>query len=166
MECCPRDVGSRGRLGQSLALLDARSRQLMELWLAGLNRREIAAEMAEFEADLRDLFGPEEFHAESQPLRFVRRGLPPMLLLHGREDRTVHPSNSARMASALREAGGHARTILYDGVSHTSIVGGLCDDLQRWIAPVLDDTVAFVEGRVRQLRAGRPIPGQPRPGGS
>lgn len=46
MECCPHDVGSRGRLGQSLALLDARSRQLMELWLAGLNRREIAAEMS------------------------------------------------------------------------------------------------------------------------
>ncbi len=108
------------------------------------------------EADLQDLFGPEEFHSESQPLRFVRRGLPPMLMLHGRDDRTVHPSNSARMASALRDVGVCARTILYDGVSHTSIVGGLCEELQSWIAPVLDDAVSFVEGRVRQLRAGQP----------
>ena len=46
MECCPHDVGSGDRLGESLALLDARSRRLMELWLAGLNRREIAAEMS------------------------------------------------------------------------------------------------------------------------
>jgi hypothetical protein len=36
---------SPDRLGEALVRLDPRSRQLVELWLAGLGRREIAAEM-------------------------------------------------------------------------------------------------------------------------
>lgn len=36
---------SPNRLGEALARLDSRSRRLVELWLAGLGRREIAAEM-------------------------------------------------------------------------------------------------------------------------
>jgi hypothetical protein len=36
---------SPDRLGEALARLDPRSRRLVELWLAGLGRREIAAEL-------------------------------------------------------------------------------------------------------------------------
>lgn len=36
---------SQDRLGEALSRLDPRSRRLVELWLAGLGRREIAAEM-------------------------------------------------------------------------------------------------------------------------
>jgi len=36
---------SPDRLGEALSRLDPRSRRLVELWLAGLGRREIAAEM-------------------------------------------------------------------------------------------------------------------------
>lgn len=106
------------------------------------------------EADLRDLFGPEEGHPQTQPLRFVRRGLPPMLLLHGRRDRTVYPSSSARLASAVREHGGRARAVFYGGVTHTSILGGLSDRVGFLVAPVLDDVEAFLSHRIRQLRQG------------
>lgn len=101
--------------------------------------------------DLREIFGPEERHPDTQPLRFVRRGLPPFLFLHGRRDRTVYPANSARMASAIRDQGGRARSIFYDHLTHTSILAGLSDRIGFLVAPVLDDIVAFVSRRVDEL---------------
>jgi acetyl esterase/lipase len=103
-------------------------------------------------SDLRKIFGPEENHPESQPLRFARSGLPPMLFLHGRRDRTVHPFNSARMASAIRDRGGRARTILYDFVSHTNILGALSDRVGFLFAPALDDITRFLERRGREIQ--------------
>jgi acetyl esterase/lipase len=101
--------------------------------------------------DLRDIFGPEEGHADTQPLRFVRRGLPPMLFLHGRRDRTVRPVSSARMASAVREHGGEARTVFYDFLTHTSILGGLSDRVGFLLAPILDDISRFLTRRIAEL---------------
>ncbi|MFN2375020.1 MAG: alpha/beta hydrolase [Candidatus Binatia bacterium] len=102
-------------------------------------------------ADLRDIFGPEEGHADTQPLRFVRRGLPPMLFLHGRRDRTVRPVSSARMASAVREHGGDARTVFYDFLTHTSILGGLSHRVGFLLAPILDDISRFLTRRITEL---------------
>jgi DNA-binding CsgD family transcriptional regulator len=45
MKRCTRDIEVPGRLAASLALLDPRSRRLVQLWLAGLSRQEIAAAM-------------------------------------------------------------------------------------------------------------------------
>jgi acetyl esterase/lipase len=105
-------------------------------------------------SDLRKIFGPEEHHPESQPLRFARPGLPPMLFLHGRRDRTVHPFNSARMASAIRDRGGRARAIFYDFVSHTNILGALSDRVGFLFAPALDDITTFLERRRREIQEG------------
>jgi DNA-binding NarL/FixJ family response regulator len=38
-------VEAQGRLGKAMALLDPQSRRLMELWLEGLTRKEIAMEL-------------------------------------------------------------------------------------------------------------------------
>ena len=38
-------VEAQGRLGEAMALLDPQSRRLMELWLEGLNPKEIATEL-------------------------------------------------------------------------------------------------------------------------
>jgi acetyl esterase/lipase len=105
--------------------------------------------------DLRDIFGPEERHEESQPLRFARQGLPPMLFLHGRRDRTVRPWSSARMASAVRDHGGDARTILYDYLTHTNILAALSDRIGFLVAPVLDDIAAFTGKRINAILAAR-----------
>jgi DNA-binding NarL/FixJ family response regulator len=40
----------QGRLGEAMALLDPQSRRLMELWLEGLTRKEIATEIQHCEA--------------------------------------------------------------------------------------------------------------------
>lgn len=104
-------------------------------------------------ADLLEIFGPEEGHPETQPLRFVRTGLPPMLLLHGRSDRTVRPAGSARMASAVRELGGSARAIFYDRVTHTNILAALSDRIGFLLAPVLDDVTGFLARRSAEIRS-------------
>ncbi len=105
--------------------------------------------------DLRDIFGPEEFHADTQPMRFVRSGLPPMLFLHGRRDRTVRPWSSARMASAVRDHGGEARAVFYDFLTHTSILASLSDGIGFLVAPVLDDITAFLKKRIVEIEATR-----------
>lgn len=109
--------------------------------------------------DLRDIFGPEEGHLETQPLRYVRRGLPPVLLLHGRRDRTVRPSSSARMASAIREQGGSARAVFYDYLSHTNILAALSGRIGFLVAPVLDDIESFVERRLAAIAGAGERPG-------
>jgi len=101
--------------------------------------------------ELRDIFGPVENHAETQPLRFVRRGLPPMLLLHGRRDRTVRPRSSAMLASAIRETGGDARVIFYDFVTHTNILAALSDRIGFLVAPALEDIGAFLQRRIAEI---------------
>jgi acetyl esterase/lipase len=103
--------------------------------------------------DLRDIFGPEEFHAETQPMRFVRSGLPPMLFLHGRRDRTVRPWSSARMASAVRDHGGEARAVFYDFLTHTNILASLSDGIGFLFAPVLEDVSGFLKKRIAEIEA-------------
>jgi acetyl esterase/lipase len=103
--------------------------------------------------DLRDIFGPEELHAETQPMRFVRSGLPPMLFLHGRRDRTVRPWSSARMASAIRDHGGEARAVFYDFLTHTNILASLSDGIGFLFAPVLEDVSAFLKKRIAEIEA-------------
>jgi acetyl esterase/lipase len=98
-------------------------------------------------AELREIFGPEQGHPETQPMRFVRRGLPPMLLLHGRRDRTVSPSSSARMASAVRAQGVEAHAIFYDHLAHTNILTGLSAKVGPLVAPILRDIEEFIARR-------------------
>ena len=38
-------IEAQGRLGEAMALLDPQSRRLMEVWLEGLNPKEIAKEL-------------------------------------------------------------------------------------------------------------------------
>ncbi len=102
---------------------------------------------------LRDIFGPEELHASSQPVRFARADAPPMLLLHGRRDRTVYPANSARLASAVRERGGRARALFYSRLSHTNILGALSGSVGFLFGPVLDDAVSFLRLRCEELES-------------
>ena len=105
--------------------------------------------------DLREIFGPEQAHPETQPLRYARAGLPPMLFLHGRRDRTVRPSSSARMASAIRDAGGQARVVFYNHLSHTDILATLSDGIGFLLGPVLGDISAFLRTRIGEVDKGR-----------
>ena len=76
------------------------------------------------------------------PANFVDNHAAPMLLLHGREDDFVLPENSTNLATAITKAGGKARSILYPGLGHATVVLAIARSFQ-WLAPVLDDCATF-----------------------
>lgn len=81
----------------------------------------------------------------ARPIAFVDGDEAPMLLLHGADDTTVFVSNTTKLAKAIGDAGGAARHIVYPDVGHLEIVFALAKHF-RGIAPVLDDTAAFIDG--------------------
>jgi acetyl esterase/lipase len=82
---------------------------------------------------LREIFGPEAAWPRSQPIHFVNREAPPMLLLAGGRDRTVWPRNTRNLAAALKGAGGRVVMRIYPGLGHRALIGGLSSVL----APLL-----------------------------
>jgi len=80
--------------------------------------------------------------AETQPVNHAAAGSPPALLLHGDADTRVKPRHTRALAERLRGAGSDARTHLYPGIGHASILTSLAVPL-RWRAPVLADVVRF-----------------------
>ena len=96
----------------------------------------------------RDIFRPALGKAdEARPIAHVRRGAPPALLLHGRDDETVKRYNSADMLAALRAHGNVAVLTEYDEIGHVGLVTAIARPL-RWRAPVLADIVRFIERHV------------------
>lgn len=92
--------------------------------------------------DIRDIFGPESGHRDSQPIHWAGPGKPPFLLLHGEEDRTVGKRNSRNLAAALDGHGVPAEVILYPGVDHTRILAGFVGAFR--VAPLVDDISRFL----------------------
>lgn len=93
-----------------------------------------------------DLFGPAERFAQSQPINFVRTDAPPMLLLHGMQDKTVAPYNTEHLASALTAAGAKV-TAHYDAkASHGDLVAALSIPARRR-APVLSEVADFINNQ-------------------
>lgn len=93
--------------------------------------------------DVQALMGPREGWPRTYPASHIDGTGPSLLLLHGAGDETVHPRNSVRLAARIRERGGCARSVVYPGVGHVSIVVALVAPWLR-IAPVLDDVESFV----------------------
>lgn len=105
------------------------------------------------EDDMIGMFGntPEE-QARSQPINFVDGDEPPMLLLHGSDDKTVWPKNSTTLAQAVNAKGGRAQVIIYPGVTHAGILLSVSPSF-RGKASALDDSVKFINTIVAQRRA-------------
>jgi acetyl esterase/lipase len=81
---------------------------------------------------------------ETQPAAHIDGNEAPLLLASGLDDDTVAPRNTTELAARIRAKGGRVETRLYPGVGHISLVGAFASPL-RWVAPILDDTVAFVQ---------------------
>ncbi|MBW3570664.1 MAG: alpha/beta hydrolase [Gemmatimonadetes bacterium] len=93
--------------------------------------------------DVQALMGPREGWPATYPTTHVDGTEPPLLLLHGADDRTVSPGSSLRLAARVRERGGCARAVVYRGVGHVEImVAAAVPRLAS--APVLADIAAFV----------------------
>jgi acetyl esterase/lipase len=96
----------------------------------------------------RDALGQWPRPLETQPITFVRRDAPPMLLMHGTGDTLVMPRNSERLAQALRNAGATADLKLYPGKSHIDTIKSI-SPLFRRSTSALADSVAFFEAHDR-----------------
>jgi len=83
---------------------------------------------------------------EARPIVFVGGNEPPMLLLHGQDDETVLVANTLNLSEAIQQAGGSASYVIYPNTGHIGIVLALARRF-RHIAPVLNDTAAFIEAR-------------------
>ncbi|MEE4185611.1 MAG: alpha/beta hydrolase [Gammaproteobacteria bacterium] len=87
---------------------------------------------------------PDDLRYQSQPINFVDGTEAPALLLHGMQDRTVKPRNSAALNEQVASAGGNSRFILYDDSKHAALVLALSSSLD-FLAPVLADLSQFIE---------------------
>lgn len=107
---------------------------------------------------LRDPVLVKIFHGDNevatQPITYVTPGAPPALLIHGAGDTTVDPGNASRLAARLRASGNEANVIRYDRVGHIATMGAFAPML-RFLAPVLNDAVNFMDARTLQLKAAR-----------
>ena len=88
-----------------------------------------------------DVMGGRQNLAAASPVRYVRPDLPPVLLIHGTEDKTVPPAISQEFHAALEQAGAVSRLKLVAGAGHSDY---LLDALGRDRAPLVADVVAFV----------------------
>jgi acetyl esterase/lipase len=95
------------------------------------------------EDDVKDMFGPPERYADSQPVNFVRADSPPALLIHGSNDRMVSPHNSSSLSAALHARGVAATLRLYAHSGHADTVAALSRPARRRAA-TLADIAAFV----------------------
>ncbi|TAJ55395.1 MAG: alpha/beta hydrolase [Nevskiaceae bacterium] len=80
--------------------------------------------------DLKDMFGPPERYADTQPINHVDGRNPPLLLLHGENDESVWPKNTRNFAAKVRAAGGPVETVIYPKMTHGWIVATLSQPLQ------------------------------------
>ncbi|MGA3398331.1 MAG: alpha/beta hydrolase [Acetobacteraceae bacterium] len=94
--------------------------------------------------ELKTIFGPEVERPRSQPINYVSPQAPPMLLLAGRDDDTVDPGNTLRLAARLRAAGADVRDELYFGIGHKALIAAFARPLG-FLAPVREAAVRFVE---------------------
>jgi acetyl esterase/lipase len=90
-----------------------------------------------------EIFGGDR-RVESQPITYVDRACPPMLLVAGSKDRTVSWKNTRRMAAKLREFGTDVTEIVYPGIGHIEIILSVAR-LLRGRTTLREDIVRFVQ---------------------
>lgn len=96
-------------------------------------------------------FGQAPDPAQTQPITFVRSDAPPMLLLHGQDDKMVRIRNTTSLGARLSAAGVQAEVKIYPGADHPDLVLALSKPLRKR-APVLADTNAFIRAQAAKPR--------------
>jgi acetyl esterase/lipase len=95
--------------------------------------------------DTQPVFFHPNYPLRSQPVEHVTRSAPPSFLAAAREDRLVDPErNTQGLAKRLQAVQVPVTVKVYDRVGHATLIGAFGKPL-RWLAPVLDDVVDFIE---------------------
>jgi acetyl esterase/lipase len=96
--------------------------------------------------EVKPVFLHPDYPPGSQPIGHARGFPRPVFLGAAASDALVDPQrNTAQLARLLREAGTPVTERHYPRAGHATLVAAFAGPM-RWIAPVLDDVVAFVEG--------------------
>ena len=81
---------------------------------------------------------------ECEPIRYVSASVPRAFLAAAPEDDLINPErNTKQMASRLQQAGIPVTLQIYPRANHATLIGAFAFPL-RFLAPVLDDVVEFV----------------------
>jgi len=89
-----------------------------------------------------EVMGGQENFDRASPVRYVRPGLPPLLIIHGDEDETVPAAISVGFHQALQAAGSSSTLIIYPGTGHSDyLFAALTEDR----AQVVRDIAGFVQ---------------------
>lgn len=84
---------------------------------------------------------------DSQPINHVSAKSPPALLMAAKNDMVVNPArNTGGMARRLREQGVPVRELYFSKPGHGTLIAAFARPM-RWLAPVLDEVVAFIHGQ-------------------
>ena len=95
--------------------------------------------------DAQPVFFHPNYPPGTQPIAYVTRTSPPSFVGAPINDTLVSPQRSAAaLGRRLQEAGVPVTLKLYERVSHQTLIGAFARPL-RWLAPVLDDVVVFIE---------------------
>ncbi len=93
---------------------------------------------------IRPVFEGEVPAERARAINFARPDAPPSLLIHGLDDTTVQPRNSAELAAKLKERGADADYLPLERIGHIWILLALAEPFDGY-APVVDSTLAFIE---------------------
>jgi acetyl esterase/lipase len=94
--------------------------------------------------ETRPVFFHPNYPAGSQPIDYVTPASRPALLAAASNDTLINPQrNTAGLATRLRAAGVSVELKMYERVNHMTLAAAFAWPL-RWLAPVLDDVVAFI----------------------
>ncbi len=95
--------------------------------------------------DVRPVFLHPDTPPESEPIRHVSGKVPRTFLAAAPDDDLINPErNTKQMASKLQKTGVPVTLQIYPYTSHTTLIGAFAFPL-RFLAPVLDDVVEFIE---------------------
>lgn len=90
-----------------------------------------------------EVMGGEQNLIQASPIAHVRADLPPILLIHGDEDRTVPVQIAVDFQAALQQATATSRLTIYAGAGHSDFLfAGLTEET----APIVTDIADFVSG--------------------
>nr|WP_297356949.1 alpha/beta hydrolase [uncultured Caldimonas sp.] len=95
--------------------------------------------------DVKPVFHHPDYPPDTQPLALASAESPPAFLGAAADDDLVNPQRSTvQLAQRLESLAVPVRSKLYEGVSHTTLLGALARPL-RFLAPVLEDVAGFVQ---------------------
>lgn len=103
--------------------------------------------------DLRDIFGPPERFAQTQPVFWVDGHNPPLLLMASQADHVVSVNSTLELYDRVAKANGPVEKVIYPDLSHQKIIAVLSTALSGQ-ADVLFNVVHFV----RRVTAGAVAP--------